>query len=419
MSEFQEKPLSSNSQPNANRAIARQAILDSNQTVFGYELSDRSMQPGEQTASKDAQLLFNALSLAENDALASKKTIFVKCTHDSLASGHLDLVAPERVVLEIAPLPLSQVDQVLNRLPALQEAKRRGFSLAFDYSILTRSYEAWLPLSTYIKFDLSILKPEAVATFIKLAKNKSEARLIADKVETHQQHQLVKGLGVTLFQGNWFAQPVIVQGKSIRPTQATILQLINLVRKQASTNEIEDLLKRDPTLSFNLLRFINSAGFGMRTEVTSFKHAVMLLGLKRLFKWAALLMTTSNDSNTPPAIGTTAVVRGRLMELLALESLTPEDGDNAFVVGVFSLLDAMLGMSMEAALASVALPSNVSDALLHRSGPLAAYLSLTEACETGDDLAFAQAANTLGLSSSQINWAHLQALAWAETLNTP
>ena len=238
-------------------------------------------------------------------------------------------------------------------------------------------------------------------------------------METHQQHQLVKGLGVTLFQGNWFAQPVIVQGKSIRPTQATILQLINLVRKQASTNEIEDLLKRDPTLSFNLLRFINSAGFGMRTEVTSFKHAVMLLGLKRLFKWAALLMTTSNDSNTPPAIGTTAVVRGRLMELLALESLTPEDGDNAFVVGVFSLLDAMLGMSMEAALASVALPSNVSDALLHRSGPLAAYLSLTEACETGDDLAFAQAANTLGLSSSQINWAHLQALAWAETLNTP
>ena len=419
MPELQDSAPASSAHPSANRAIARQAILDSGQTVFGYELFDRSMQAGEQSASKDAQLLFNALSLEENDALASKKTIFVKCTHDSLASGHLDLVAPERVVLEIAPLPLSQVDQVHNRLPALQEAKRRGFSLSFDYSILTRSYEAWLPLATFIKFDLSVLKPEAIGTFIKLAKSKSSARLIADKVETHQQHELVKELGVTLFQGNWFARPVIVQGRSIRPAQANILQLLNLVRKQASTNEIEEVLKHDPTLSFNLLRFINSAGFGMRTEVTSFKHAVMLLGLKRLFKWAALLMTTSNDSNTPPAIGTTAVVRGRLMELLALESLTPEDGDNAFVVGVFSLLDAMLGMTMEAALATVTLPESVSQALLQRSGPLAPYLALTEACETGDDAAFAAAANALGLSSAQINWAHLQALAWAETLSTP
>jgi EAL and modified HD-GYP domain-containing signal transduction protein len=417
MPDFQDTLPPGNAHSGSNRAIARQAILDSNQTVFGYELFDRSMQTGEQTASKDAQLLFNALSLAENDALASKKTIFIKCAHDSLASGHLDLIAPDRVVLEIAPMPLSQVDQVHNRLPALLDAKRRGFSLSFDYCILTRSYEAWLPLANFIKFDLSVLKPEAVSTFVKLAKSKSNARLIADKVETHQQHQLVKDLGVTLFQGNWFARPVIVQGRSIRPSQATILQLIDLVRKQASTNEIEEVLKHDPTLSFNLLRFINSAGFGMRTEITSFKHAVMLLGLKRLFKWAALLMTTSNSDNTPPAIGTTAVVRGRLMELLALESLTPEDGDNAFVVGVFSLLDAMLGMTMETALATVTLPEHVSAALLHRTGPLAPYLTLTEACETGDDEAFAQAATALGLTSSQINWAHLQALAWAETLS--
>jgi len=219
------------------------------------------------------------------------------------------------------------------------------------------------------------------------------------------------------FQGYWFARPVIVEGQTLRPAQATILQLINLVRKQASTNEIEELLKRDPTLSFNLLRFINSAGFGMRNEVTSFKHAVMLLGLKRLFKWAALLMTTSKASDTPSAVGTTAVVRGRLMELLASEILPQEESDNAFVVGVFSLLDTMLGMSMESALATLTLPDNVTNALLHRTGPLSPFLELTEACETGDDAAFARSATTLGLASNQVNWAHLQALTWADTLD--
>ena len=95
--------------------------------------------------------------------------------------------------------------------------------------------------------------------------------------------------------------------------------LINLVRQQASTSDIEAVLKHDPSLSYNLLRFINSAGFGLQTQITSFKHAVMLLGLNRLFKWAVLLMTTSQRVDAPSAIGSTAVVRGRLMELLATE----------------------------------------------------------------------------------------------------
>ena len=142
----------------------------------------------------------------------------------------------------------------------------------------------------------------------------------------------------------------------------------------------------------------------------------MLLGLNRLFKWAALLMTTSFNGNVPPAVGTTAVVRGRLMELLALEKLEAEECDNAFVVGVFSLLDTMLDMPMEAALKTVPLPPQVTDALLHHKGPLAPFLDLTIACESADDAAFANASNVLGLPSNHVNWAHLQALAWAETL---
>ncbi|OYU44970.1 MAG: EAL domain-containing protein [Burkholderiales bacterium PBB4] len=396
--------------------IARQAILNEDRGVFGYELFDRSVGRDLHTAASDAQLLFNMLSSSDAESFTGKKILFLNCTHDSLAGGYLDLIAPERVVLEIPPLPISQVQDIEIRLAGLMDVQRRGFRMAFDYSVLTRSYETWLPLASFIKFDLSVLKPEVVGSFIRLAKEKSRAQLIAEKVETSAQHQLLAGLGVKLFQGYWFAKPVIVPGQSVRPAQANILQLINLVRKQASTEDIEEVLKRDPTLSFNLLRFINSAGFGARSEVTSFKHAVMLLGLNRLFKWAALLLTTSKAGDTAPAVGTTAVVRGRLMELLATELLPPEDHDNAFVVGVFSLLDTMLGISMAEAMATLTLPEEVTEALLRRKGALSPLLDMTIACETGDDEAFASAAASLGLTNNQVNWAHLQALAWAETM---
>jgi EAL and modified HD-GYP domain-containing signal transduction protein len=397
-------------------AFAHQAILDAKRAIVGYELFDRSVSATGHTAASDAQLLFNVLSGADAESPIGKKDLFINCTHDSLSGGHLDLIAPQRVVLEIPPLAVSDVDQILTRLPSLQDITRRGFRLAFDYSVLTQPYAPWLELASFIKFDLTVMRLQSLGSFIKLAHAKTAAQLIAEKVETPSQYEMVAGLGVKLFQGFWFAKPVLVQGQSVRPAQANILQLINLVRKQASTAEIEEVLKRDPTLSFNLLRFINSAGFGMRSEVTSFKHAVMLLGLNRLFKWAALLLTTSHAGDMPPAVGTTAVARGRLMELLATELLPPEECDNAFVVGVFSLLDTMLGLSMEVALATVSLPESVTQALLHRTGPLAPFLELTIACETGDDEVFGRTATLLGLNNGQVNWAHVQALAWAETM---
>jgi c-di-GMP-related signal transduction protein len=396
--------------------IARQAILDENRSVFGYELLDQTTLAKKKKIAAEAELLFNALCAGDSEGSVSKKPIFLNCTLDSLAGGHLDLVAPERVVLEIPALTEVDVQSIQDRLPILLNLKERGFRLAFHYSVLTRPYESWLALASFIKFDISELNPQAASSFVKLVHAKSKARLIAEKVETSDQYRLLSQLGVKLFQGHWFAVPIVVAGQGVRPAQANILQLLTLVRKQASTEEIEEVLKRDPTLSFNLLRFINSAGFGMRTEVTSFKHAILLLGLNRLFKWAALLMTTSKSTDTPPAVGTTAVVRGRLMELLGTEILTPEECDNAFVVGVFSLLDSMLGVSMEEALSTVSLPESVTQALLHREGPLAPFLELTLACETGDDAAFASSSSMLGLDNNQVNWAHLQALAWAETI---
>ena len=400
-------------------AIARQAIVDEHRAVFGYEMFDRSQGDGSHTAATDAALLFHALSSAGPEALVGQKTMFINCTHESLQGAHLELIHPDKVVLEIPTLDDSAtVEDIEKSGLVLSELRKRGFRLAFNQQVLRRLYASWLPLASFIKLDMSAFKPELAAALVKFTRTHSTAQIVAEKVETAEQHALMEGLGVKLFQGYWFAKPALVKARTLRPSHATIIQLINLVRRQASTAEIEELLKKDPTLSFNLLRFINSSGFGLSCEITSFRHAVMILGLKKLFRWAALLLTTSRAGGTPPAVGSTAVVRGRLMELLAAELLPPEECDNAFVVGVFSLLDTMLGMPLEDALASVALPQPVLDALLHGTGVFAPFLALTLACESSDDLAFAHNAEALHLSNRQVNWAHLQALSWAENLDT-
>lgn len=395
--------------------IARQAIVNAQHVVIGYELFNRSRPGPTHTAATDVALVFTALSHAGSDELVGKKLIFVNCTHESLAGGHLELVDPDKVVLEIPPLGHTASEEVATRLPILANLRQRGFHLAFNHTVLQSAYALWLPLADYIKLDLSVLAPDQLAVLIKYANRHSQADLIAEKVETAQQYDMVSCQGVQLFQGYWFARPALVHAKLVTPAQTSILGLINLVRAQASTDEIEDLLKKDAGLAFNLMRLINSSGFGLTREISSFRQAVMLLGLKKLFRWAALLLTTSRGSGMPSSLGQTAVVRGRLMELLALESgMEQDDADQAFVAGIFSLLDAMLGMPMEDALSLLHVPETVEAALLHRTGVQGNLLSLAQACESNDDDAFDRAAAALNLSSAQINGAHLQALAWAD-----
>ena len=396
--------------------IARQAIVNAQQVVVGYELFNRSRTGGTHTAATDVSLVFTALSHAGTDELVGKKMIFVNCTHESLSGGHLELLDPDKVVLEIPPLGHTAADEVAARLPILTELRERGFHLAFNHTVLQSTYAAWLPLADYIKLDLSTLAPDQLAVLISYAGRHSQAELIAEKVETAQQYDMASSQGVQMFQGYWFARPALVETKLLAPSQASIIELINQVRKQASTDEIENTLKKDAGLAFNLMRLINSAGFGMTREITSFRQAVMLMGLKKLFRWAALLLTASRAGGAPSSVGQTAVVRGRLMELLALQTLPPEDADQAFVVGIFSLLDVMLSMPMESALGLLNVPEPVTAALLRREGFLGDLLTLAEACESSDDAVFDRTAGLLHLSSQQINYAHLQALAWADHL---
>ena len=176
--------------------IARQAIVNAQHVVIGYELFNRSRTGPTHTAATDVALVFTALSHAGSDELVGKKLIFVNCTHESLAGGHLELVDPDKVVLESPPLGHTASEEVATRLPILANLRQRGFHLAFNHTVLQSAYALWLPLADYIKLDLSVLAPDQLAVLIKYANRHSGADLIAEKVETAQQYDMVSSQGV-------------------------------------------------------------------------------------------------------------------------------------------------------------------------------------------------------------------------------
>lgn len=400
--------------------IAKQAIVDATSTVVAYELFDRSQKSGAHDAASDVALIFHVLSHAGTEELIGHRKIFLNCTHHSLAGGHLELIEPDKVVLKIPPMQAPEpgqvhVAEIEARAALLSNFRQRGFQLAFGPSVLAPEYRSWQPLADFIKFDMSHSSASEVPAQLVTARNQTNAVLIAEKVETARQKTDAEALGFTLFQGYWYARPTVIESRLVSPTRSAAAELTSLVRSRASNADIEAVLKKDAGLAFNLMRLMNSSGFGESRKVTSFHQAVTILGLARLTRWSALTMLMA-ESGVPSPAASLAVVRGRLMELLVEESASPGKRDDAFVVGIFSLLDVMLDLPMADALALLTLPAVVQDALLHRAGPLGTHLALAEACETGNDVVFMSAANTLGLTSQQVNSAHLEALAWSDNI---
>jgi c-di-GMP-related signal transduction protein len=401
--------------PDSSGLIARQPITDAKGSIVAYELLNRSRGPNQHDTGSDIFLLFNALNHAGNELAMGETLTFINRTHQSLADVPLEMVRPEKIVLEIDPVPGHQAQGIEKLLPTLKTLKAQGYKIAFDHTVIAPVYAAWQPLADYIKMDVLAIKPVQLERLMNAAKTRTTARIIAEKIESQAQFDAMTAFGATLFQGYWVGRPDVVKTRIFAPQAAGVAELFNLVRKQAETAQIEAVLKRDPILGFKLLQVINSAGFGLGKHVTSFSQAVMLMGMKKLFRWTALLLTVARDNQLPAVLGTTAVVRGRMMELLGAGTLTPEQSDNAFVVGFFSLLDEMMGVPMAQALGLLDLPDDVIQALLQRQGVLGQMLALTIACESDDDTSFSAAAAALGYSTHHINIAHMESLVWADS----
>ncbi len=210
--------------------------------------------------------------------------------------------------------------------------------------------------------------------------------------------------------------PLQAQAKKLSPAHAHLVRLLNLVRNGAEVSQIEAALKQDVALSFKLLRYINSAGFGLSCEIQSFRHAVTILGYQTLNKWLSMLLVTASKDPAAPALMQAAVVRGRLMELLGAGFFAKAELDNLFITGAFSLLDALLGAPLADILELMRLPEAINDALLKGEGIYAPFLALARTVEGGDGAALARQVETLGLEPEACNRAVLSALGFADSL---
>jgi EAL and modified HD-GYP domain-containing signal transduction protein len=329
---------------------------------------------------------------------------------------HFEIVFPDRIVLEIPAVRGDAPAKIEEHATKLKNLRQRGFRIAGALYADLPAYASWLPHLSYIKVDLHSATDAVIKSLLTKAAQHKQLKLVAERVENRDQFANFFDRGFHFFQGYYFAKPQTVSARIVNPAYANVLQLLDLVLKRADISELEEVLKRDPALSFKLLRYINSSGFGLMCEVTSFRHAVMILGYTKLFRWLTLLFASVRNGAIAPALARTCVTRGKMMELLAKELMGPDEVDNAFVVGIFSTLDVMLGVSMDKALGSISLPEAVTDALMRREGPLGPFLKIVEASEQSDLSALENLATSQGLDANAVNGAQISALAWTETL---
>ena len=400
----------------SNAFIARQPILNAEHSIIAYELLFRHAAHAE-SASLESDMnagitvIANALCNMGTTWLLKGKQAFINMDVPMLMSSFSSLLPKDNVVIEVLET-VQATDEVLARL---QELKREGYRLALDDFHYQPELEPLLPLADYVKLDVLAHTPDELAKQVKQIR-RYPAKLLAEKVETLQQFNHCRDLGFDFFQGYYFARPETLVERVINPVHATVLQLLEKVRQGADVKELEALFKKDVALTFKLMRYINSAGFGLSCEVQSIRHAVSILGMQPLYRWLTLLLVTAGSNVTSPAQARTAITRGRLCELLGKTELTRSDQDNLFIVGVFSMLPAMLEMTMEQVLERVVIPEKIADALLDRSGLYGPFLALAEAVESGDTARLEDLTLSLMLSPDQVSEAHLQALAWVEQL---
>ncbi len=406
--------------------LGRQPILGREQQLLAYELlvhggiiatANRAdvLEP-PQAATVAAALA----ELAANDTLGPYRA-FIDVDRELLFSELIDVLPPQFVALEIRD-DIVPAEDVVARCRQLHE---RGFMLVVG-DIVTRdetrieTYRALLALSAIIKVDITGLAADGLRARVDQLKAFGK-KLLAEKVESAEQLAQCQSLGFDLFQGYHFARPRIVSGRQLDPSQLVLLRLLTLVMEDAETTEVENAFKREPGLTLNMLRLTNSVGAGLPTRITSLRHAITMLGRRQLQRWLQLLIYTNPKG---PAQGVNpllqlAATRGRLMELLA-ERTQPKNrefADQAFMVGIMSLMPALLGVGMAELLAELPVAPRVRQALSERGGQHGALLQLVEATEQSDPLVLEDAMQQVpGMRTDFLDQCLAKALSWANRL---
>ena len=398
--------------------IVREPLLDPKQQVIGYELSvqhpesDREIVTPADDFRALASFVGNNMQDPEKGWLLGANKIFLKADPALLTCDEVQALPAQNLVLGVRLDDLLSADTQAT----VQVLRARGFGIALRDAAGIAHDKTFLPLATHLEIQFATTDFPTQAKIYGALKN-SQVRMVARQIGTWKEFESCATLGLDAFIGNLFMTPREADAgkKSLNPAQTLILQLMDMVRKNADVRHLEDLLKRDAGLSYKLLRYINSAGFGLGSEIQSLRHAVAMLGYSPLYRWLSVLLATANASGQSAVLMQTAVVRARFAELLGASLLAKNEAENLFVAGMFSLLDRLLGVPMEQLLDNIQLSEPVTQALLHREGMYGPFLKLAEAGEYGNG-PIAELAEALFMSPDKVNQAHNDALVWAQGL---
>jgi c-di-GMP-related signal transduction protein len=400
--------------------LSRQPILDRHHQLFGYELTLQPPAPTGDPADYDrsqAATLVCAVyaELGIRSALGRNKA-FLRVEPGFFHDDAVEALPADAVVLEIV-LDQAPDERILARCRALRE---RRYSLALaDYAGLDERSRPVLTMLDIVKIDIT---QHDDATLRELAGPLARLplKLLAKGVQTQDDLARCQAIGFQLFQGHYFARPEIVSGRRLSASQASLIQLINLAGRDSDTIQIEEAMKHDPALAINLLRIVNSVGYGLSRPISSLRHAITLLGRRQLQRWLQLLLmapsgTTPDPSRSP--LLQVAALRGRMMEMLIRHSEPPAPklAEQAFITGIMSMMPAALGLPMDEILEQIALEPEVMHALASHSGPLGQTLALVDSFDAEDgDACDALLARFFkpGLSRGMLNACLLESLRW-------
>ncbi|MCC6990065.1 MAG: EAL domain-containing protein [Acidobacteria bacterium] len=397
--------------------VARQPILDARHQVFGYELLHRGSADAAAFTGNgqhaSAQVIGDTLLAIGFETLTNGHRAFVNMASETLLSDASSVLDPEQVVLEI----LENVEVTPEVIAMCASLRKRGYELALDDFEPGSPAEALVPHAKFVKLDVLALAPmvlkETAARMLRQG-----VSVIAEKVETASDFERAKAAGCSLFQGYYFCRPTTFSAKSLSANQVAQMRLMAaLYKPSVSLGAIEDLLKHDTSLTYRVLRTVNSAGFGLRREVRSIREALLMLGLDQIRKWTSIWVLSGMNKG-PSELVTMTVLRGRSCELLGQHVGGSGSDGGYFLLGLCSLLDALLGLPMAEVVKELPLEDDLREALLGTVNRPRQVLDAVVHYEKGHWLEAAALESTLDLPDDALAMAYADALAWTRKLTS-
>ena len=391
--------------------MARQPIYDREGTVYAYELLYRSASgPGAGTMDvvASAQALANTLIEIGLDRLAGDKLAFINVSEDLLHTDAIRLLPRDRVVLEL--LETLKLDESTES--GIEVLKRAGYTLAFDDFVFEPSQFGFLSKVEIVKIDVLDTPRSVIRDQLDHVKRYG-IKLLAEKVEDKAMHRRCMAWGFDYFQGYYYAKPEVMESRALAPRHQVMLQLLNKLQDpNSSLRDIEDLITTDATMTYRMLRLVNSAAMGLKSEVSSVRVAIAMIGMAKVQAIASLL-SMAGQSEDKPELMALALIRGRMAERIA-EMLGYGDANKHFTAGLFSVLDAMLNLTMQSIVDKVPLDAELREALTNPDShsPTGETLRRALAFERGD---WALAGE--GLSNPErLGQIYAEAASWAQEL---